>query len=131
MAMLLRKELHTGFIAAETMSGIRGVKVDRTAGILIIVLLAGSRIVDRGDELELRAKQPSPDDIEALVEHIRRHRWSRVELEGTAEFRAAMTSALLSAGIVVDGQEPPGADGQEPPGVAMRKSEAALRADQA
>lgn len=71
------------------------VDVDADHGAIILVLLSGTRIVDRQDRIDVIG---TSDDVavEELVEAIRRRGWSNVEVEGDMDFCVAAAKAFYA-----------------------------------
>jgi hypothetical protein len=71
------------------------VDMDAEHGAIILVLLSGTRIVDRHDRIDVLG---TTDDvaIDEIVEAVRRRGWGTVTVEGDTEFRVAAASALYA-----------------------------------
>ena len=71
------------------------VDVDADHGAIILVLLSGTRIVDRQDRIDVIGKA---DDVavEEVAEAVRRRGWRAVSLEGDMDFRVAAAKALYA-----------------------------------
>ena len=69
--------------------------MDADHGAIILVLLSGTRIVDRQDRIDVIGKA---DDVavEEVAEAVRRRGWRAVSLEGDMDFRVAAAKALYA-----------------------------------
>ena len=100
LARCLRRHYDLDSVPETIAARIRAVDCHTESQALILTLDTGTRLIDRGDRIDVVG---TADDvaIAELVACVVRRGWAAVTVHGDAAFRAAATRALLEAGIAV------------------------------
>ena len=100
--MLLRQAYDTGWLPPAVVADIRWIDIDRSAGVVTLTLVTGSRLVDTGDRVELHGRA---DEIAVreLVAAVELRGWDAVKVAGSDQFRreVAIRCALRQPPIIV------------------------------
>ena len=101
VARCLRRHYDLDWVPETIAARIRAVTWHATLEAIVLTLDTGTRLVDRGDRIDVVG---TADDvaIAELVACVRRRGWERVEVFGPPGFRTAAARALLEAGIEVE-----------------------------
>lgn len=91
LAAQMRSAYSTEWLPESVVRHIADIEI-RSDGV-ILTLWGGSRIVDRGDQIDLIGRTDDVS-INEIVEAVRRRGWTDVEITGSAEFIAAVSERL-------------------------------------
>ena len=93
LAAVLRGAYDMDWVPLSVVANLSAVEVDRERGAVILTLHSGTRLIDRGDRIDVVGVV---DDItvDELVAVVVRRGWMAVEVHGDPQFRRAMSICL-------------------------------------